>query len=104
MEAKIFKPFLTVVCLMVLTSLALAFTVDVSMNNRPGVVMKLPDTMRRALTLEIGMQNAGLGAVLARQLFESREAIAIAPAMYTFGCMLTGTLLAGIWARRSGNA
>ncbi len=66
-----------------------------------GVVMKLPEPMRRALTLEVGMQNAGLGAVLAGQLFETREAIAIAPAMYTFGCMLTGTLLAGFWTRRT---
>ena len=65
-----------------------------------GSVMKLPEPMRRALTLEVGMQNAGLGAVMARQLFEAREAIAIAPAMYTFGCMLTGTLLAGIWTWR----
>jgi BASS family bile acid:Na+ symporter len=66
-----------------------------------GVVMKLPEAMRRALTLEVGMQNAGLGAVLASQLFNGREAIAIAPAMYTFGCMLTGTLLAGFWSRGS---
>ena len=65
-----------------------------------GVAMKLPEPMRRALTLEVGMQNAGLGAVLAAQLFAAREAIAIAPAMYTFGCMLTGTLLAGIWTWR----
>ena len=65
-----------------------------------GSSMKLPEPMRRALTLEVGMQNAGLGAVMARQLFEARETIAIAPAMYTFGCMLTGTLLAGIWTWR----
>ncbi|MFV1967326.1 MAG: bile acid:sodium symporter family protein [Pirellulaceae bacterium] len=62
--------------------------------------MRLPNGMRRALTLEVGMQNAGLGAFLATQLFPDRDAIAIAPAMYTFGCMLTGTLLARIWARR----
>jgi len=45
MEKNIFKPFLTVVILMVLTSLALAFTVDVKMNVIPGVVMKLPDSL-----------------------------------------------------------
>jgi BASS family bile acid:Na+ symporter len=65
-----------------------------------GFVMRLPESMRRALTLEVGMQNAGLGAVLAAQLFEGRAAIAIAPAMYTFGCMLTGTVLASFWSRR----
>jgi BASS family bile acid:Na+ symporter len=67
-----------------------------------GAVMKLPEAMRRALTLEVGMQNAGLGAVLAGQLFAAREAIAIAPAMYTFGCMLTGTILSTVWSRRVG--
>ena len=32
-------------------------------------------------------------------LAEGRDAITIAPAMYTFGCMLTGTILATVWAR-----
>jgi len=63
-----------------------------------GAGMRLPESMRRALTLEVGMQNAGLGAFLAMELFDGREAIAIAPAMYTFGCMLTGTMLATVWA------
>jgi BASS family bile acid:Na+ symporter len=63
-----------------------------------GWALRLPDRMRRALTLEVGMQNAGLGASLATQLFPDRKAVAIAPAMYTFGCMLTGTILARAWA------
>lgn len=62
-----------------------------------GWSMRLPDPMRRALTLEIGMQNAGLGATLATQLFPDRPAAAIAPALYTFGCMFTGTILARMW-------
>ena len=45
MEKSIFKPFLTVVVLMVLASLALAFTVDVKLNDKPGVVMELPDVL-----------------------------------------------------------
>ena len=64
--------------------------------------MRLPEPMRRALTLEVGMQNAGLGAALAVKLFPDQAGVAIAPAMYTFGCMLTGTILAHIWAGRSG--
>ena len=55
--------------------------------------------MRRALTLEIGMQNAGLGTILAGQLFADQELVQLPPALYTFGCMLTGTVLAQIWAR-----
>ena len=61
-------------------------------------VLRLPKPMQRALTLEIGMQNAGLGAWLALNLFAGREAAAIPTAMYTFGCMLTGTILARYWA------
>ena len=65
-----------------------------------GRIMRLPDGKRRALTLEIGMQNAGLGATLASQLFPSQPAVALPTALYTFGCMLTGTLLAQYWSRR----
>lgn len=64
-----------------------------------GRLMRLPDTMRRALTLEVGMQNAGLGALLATEWFAHAPAAAIPPALYTFGCMFTGTLLAHLWAR-----
>ncbi|MCF7818894.1 MAG: EpsI family protein [Kiritimatiellales bacterium] len=45
MEKSIFKPFLTVVILMVLASLALAFTVDVKLVDKPGVVMHLPESL-----------------------------------------------------------
>jgi BASS family bile acid:Na+ symporter len=64
-----------------------------------GLAMRLPAPMRRALTLEVGMQNAGLGAYLSGELFAAGDAIAMAPAMYTFGCMLTGTILASLWGR-----
>ncbi len=63
-----------------------------------GTALRLPNAMRRALTLEVGMQNAGLGTWLAMSLFPGTT-VAIAPAIYTFGCMLTGTLLANVWAR-----
>ncbi|MEC9005106.1 MAG: bile acid:sodium symporter family protein [Planctomycetota bacterium] len=63
-----------------------------------GQFMRLPEPMKRALTLEVGMQNAGLGTVLAADLFGAEAAIA--PACYTFGCMLTGTVLARYWSSR----
>lgn len=66
-----------------------------------GVLVKLDEPKRRALTLEVGMQNAGLGAVLASQLFPGKELIALPPALFMFGCMLTGTILAQIWSRQS---
>lgn len=63
-----------------------------------GAALRLPEPMRRALTLEVGMQNAGLGAALAVALFPEQPGIAVAPAIYTFGCMLTGTALATAWS------
>ena len=66
-----------------------------------GRCMKLPLGMRKALLLEVGMQNAGLGATMAQQLFPDREWVALPPALYTFGCMMTGTILAQIWSLRS---
>lgn len=60
--------------------------------------MRLPVSMRRALTLEVGMQNAGLGTVLVLKVFGSEPTAAIPTALYTFGCMFTGTILARAWA------
>ena len=66
-----------------------------------GSAMRVTDGMRRALTLEVGMQNAGLGSVLATQLFKDHNVVALPPALYTFGCMLTGAILAQYWSQRS---
>lgn len=63
-----------------------------------GRAMRLDGPMSRALILEIGMQNAGLGTTLAADLFHDRPAAMIPTALYTFGCMLTGTLLARWWS------
>ncbi len=65
-----------------------------------GGAMRLPNAKRRALTLEVGMQNAGLGATLASQWFPDQTIVSLPAALYTFGCMLTGTVLAQWWSRR----
>jgi BASS family bile acid:Na+ symporter len=64
--------------------------------------LRLNEPMRRALTLEVGMQNAGLGTILVLELFP--EGAAIPTAAYTFGCMLTGSMLAQYWSRRTAPA
>ncbi|MCA9193506.1 MAG: bile acid:sodium symporter family protein [Planctomycetales bacterium] len=64
-----------------------------------GVISSMSPAMRRALALEVGMQNAGLGTALAAKLFGESSAAQIPTAAYTFGCMFTGTVLAGIWSR-----
>ena len=72
--------------------------------NLGGRAMRISPAMRRALTLEVGMQNAGLGTTMVLELFQDVENFkqaAIPTALYTFGCMFTGTLLARWWAGRS---
>ena len=69
-----------------------------------GAAMKAPEPMRRALTLEVGMQNAGVGTMLALEMFPNWPAAALPPAIYTFGCMLTGAVLARWWSARPPNA
>ena len=69
-----------------------------------GKLLRLPFGMRRALTLEVGMQNAGLGTALVKELFPDDASVLVPPALYTFGCMLTGTLLARIWNRQNTDA
>ena len=49
---------------------------------------------RKTLSLEIGMQNAGLGAVLATTHFDSETALI--PALFATWCVLTAALLARI--------
>ena len=64
-----------------------------------GTVMRIAPDMRRALSLEVGMQNAGLGTLLALDLFHDQPDAAIPTAVYTFGCMVTGIALAKWWGR-----
>ena len=71
--------------------------------NLGGRALRVTPAMRRALTIEVGMQNAGLGTTLVLALFQDMpdyKQAAIPTALYTFGCMFTGTILARWWAGR----
>lgn len=59
-----------------------------------GAVAGLDARRRRALTIEVGMQNAGVGTQLVIAVLGGESTATIPTVMYTFGCMLTGTLLA----------
>lgn len=53
---------------------------------------------RRALSIEIGMQNAGLGSVLALKHFDEKTAL---PAViFVFICIFTASILVPFWARQ----
>jgi len=51
---------------------------------------------RRALSIEIGMQNAGLGSVLALKHFD--EQVALPAVIFVFVCIFTAAFLVSIWS------
>lgn len=57
---------------------------------------------RRTLAIEIGMQNAGLGTVLALDNFgqEKGALVALPAAIFVFICIITASAMAAVWQRR----
>jgi len=64
-----------------------------------GSLFKLNWQRRRTLAIEIGMQNAGLGTVLALKHFSKETAIPAA--IFVFICILTASVLIEIWNRNA---
>lgn len=60
-------------------------------------VFRMDVAQRRSLAIEGGMQNAGLGAVLAAEHFTDRAAMPAAA--FVFICIITASLLAAYWQR-----
>lgn len=64
-----------------------------------GRLFRLPEPMTRALTLVVGMQNAGLGAVIASSLFKERPAVQIPSAVFALASVYTAMLLVFAWTQ-----
>lgn len=60
-----------------------------------GYLFRLNHLRRKTLSIEIGMQNAGLGVVLALTHFNSD--VAIPAAIFTIWCILTASILVYFW-------
>ncbi len=54
---------------------------------------------RRTLSIEVGMQNAGMGAVLSLKFFSSQTALV--SALFATWCVITASFLAELWSRKS---
>jgi BASS family bile acid:Na+ symporter len=61
-------------------------------------LFKLPIPQRRTLSIEVGMQNAGLGTALAIEHFGPRAAIPTA--LFVFVCIITASILVEFWKDR----
>lgn len=64
--------------------------------NLLGRMVRFDKLKVRALTIEIGMQNAGLGTVLALKHFN--EQVAIPAVIFVFICIFTSAILVQYWA------
>ena len=63
-----------------------------------GALFRMNTARRRTLAIEVGMQNAGLGVVLAKQHFGAKATL---PAVFfVFLCIITASLLTTYWQRR----
>ncbi|MHC4221598.1 MAG: bile acid:sodium symporter family protein [Planctomycetota bacterium] len=64
-----------------------------------GSIFKMQTNRRRTLAIEIGMQNAGLGTVLALKHFG--EKAAMPAAIFVFICIITASIMAAVWQKNS---
>ena len=61
----------------------------------------LADYDRRAVTMEVGIRNAGLGLVLIFSFFGGLGGMAVVAGVWGFWDIIAGMALASLWARRS---
>ena len=63
-----------------------------------GIIYGFGEKRKRTLAIEVGMQNAGLGAVLALNHFGKLSALP--NALFATWCIITASVLAGVYWRR----
>ncbi|HDL5700400.1 TPA: bile acid:sodium symporter family protein [Mannheimia haemolytica] len=62
-------------------------------------LLKLPIADSKAVAIEVGMQNSGLGAALAALHFKANPVIAVPSAVFSFWHNISGPILAMIFAK-----
>lgn len=62
-------------------------------------LLKLPIADSKAVAIEVGMQNSGLGAALAALHFKANPIIAVPSAVFSFWHNISGPILAMIFAK-----
>lgn len=62
-------------------------------------LFKLPIADSKAVAIEVGMQNSGLGAALAALHFKANPVIAVPSAVFSFWHNISGSILAMIFAK-----
>ena len=67
-------------------------------------LMGLSHADNKAIAIEVGMQNSGLGAALAAVHFKANPVAAVPSAIFSFWHNISGPLLATYWARKENRA
>ena len=68
-----------------------------------GRVMRLPDAKRRAISIEVGMQNSGLASSLATLHFAAYPMATIPGAVFSVWHNISGAVVARLYARKMKN-
>lgn len=66
-----------------------------------GRLLGLPYADNKAIAIEVGMQNSGLGVALAAVHFQANPMAAVPSAIFSFWHNISGPLLATYWARKA---
>ena len=93
------RDYLAEATALILTAVVLLNIYGMSAGYTVGSVFKMEQKRRRTLSIEIGMQNAGLGTVLALKHFGEKSAIPAA--IFVFVCIITASVMAEIWQRKT---
>lgn len=93
------KDYLPKVTALVLTAAVLLNIYGMFAGYTVGSIFRMNLKRKRTLTIEIGMQNAGLGTALALAHFN--EKTAIPAAIFVFICIITASVMAEIWQKRA---
>lgn len=97
---EIFKNYIQYVILIVFLQNFLAL----SIGYLTGTALKVPYRDRRAITIEIGIQNSGLGLALAFEFFSSLGGVALVCAWWGVWHALSGALVSYLFTRKEKKA
>lgn len=92
------KDYLAGVSLLIFAAVFLHNFFGLLLGYGAGILYRFDVKRKRTLAFEVGMQNAGLGAVLALKHFSTQAAIP--NALFATWCIVTASILARIWAKR----
>lgn len=95
------KNYLAEVTLLILTAAVILNAYGMFFGYGVGKLFKMEIKRRRTLAIEIGMQNAGLGTLLALKYFG--EKAAMPAAIFVFVCIITASIMAEIWQKNIPN-